>query len=134
MLIVDDEEVIVSMLKTVFQAHGYEVETAHSATAAVRRLAAQPQFDLIITDMRMENDTAGYDVVKAAAAQSSHPLIIILTAFPLLAQQWRAAGAHSVLTKPTRTSELLRLVDTLLQQRRQQERVTRTSRRESGSH
>lgn len=127
LLIADDEEVIASVLKTVFQAQGYEVATASSAAAATALLAREPGFDAVVTDMRMETESAGYEVVRAAAAHPAKPVIIILTAFPLLAQHWRQAGAHAVLTKPAQMSELLAVVAKLLQRRSGRRVLTRSS-------
>jgi CheY-like chemotaxis protein len=117
LLIVDDEEVILSLLKTVLQSQGYSVTTAASGAEAKAMLAADEGFDLVITDMRMETETAGYEVVEVAVSRPTRPAIIIVTAFPLLAQQWRQAGADAVLTKPTRMPELLGLIASLLEKR-----------------
>ena len=73
LLIVDDEEVILSLLKTVLQSQGYSVTTAGSGAEAKAVLAADEGLDLVITDMRMETETAGYEVVEAAVAPASRP-------------------------------------------------------------
>lgn len=116
-LVVDDEPAVISMLKTVLETYGYTVSTAANAAEATTILS-NAAFDLVITDMRMETDIAGYDVVRAAAARPEQPVIVILTAFPLLAQQWREAGAHAALAKPARMAELLETVGELLARRR----------------
>lgn len=113
-LVVDDEPPVSSMLKVVLEAHGYDVQTAASAAEAVRALAAN-SFGLVLTDMKMESDGAGYDVVRAARALPNPPPVVILTAYPLLAQDWRAAGAEATLSKPAQMSLLLELVNELLQ-------------------
>jgi CheY-like chemotaxis protein len=116
-LIVDDDDGVRSMLKLAFEAHGYEVESAASAAQA-KPLLASHSYDAVLTDMRMENDTAGYDVVRAASALSHRPATVILTAYPLLAQQWREAGADAVLQKPAQMSHMLDLVDSLVARRK----------------
>lgn len=115
-LIVDDDDGVRSMLKLAFETHGYDVTTAASAAAAKKQLASRT-FDAVLTDMRMETDTAGFDVVRAAAALPIRPPTIILTAYPLLAQQWREMGAAAVLQKPVRMGSLLDAVGQLLAQR-----------------
>ncbi len=117
-LLVDDELSVRSMLKLVFETHGYPVTPAASAAEALRLLSEQPSFDLILTDMRMESDTSGYEVVAAAKALSHPPAVIILTAYPLLAKDWRAAGADAVVSKPSQTAALLELVEELIKNRR----------------
>jgi CheY-like chemotaxis protein len=123
-LVVDDEQALVSMLKTVFQADGYTVVTAASATEAIGLLSTD-KFQAVITDMKMESDTAGYEVVSAARSLPYPPAILILTGYPLLAQDWRATGADAVITKPCNLTQLLDTVAELLRKRRR--RATRLS-------
>ncbi len=117
-LIVDDEEAVASMLKVVFETDGYDVLTAGSAAEAMR-LVADQDFDVVLTDMKMETETAGYQVVHAARARSDGAIIVILTAFPLLAKDWRSAGADAALSKPANMVMLLTTVSELLQKGRQ---------------
>jgi CheY-like chemotaxis protein len=116
-LVVDDEEPVSSMLKVVLEASGYTVVTASSAVDGVRLLAAEP-FEVVLTDMKMETDNAGYEVVRAARAMPDPPGVVIITAYPLLARDWRAAGADAAMSKPTQMSLLLEVVDELVQKRR----------------
>src|SRR5664279_240603 len=71
-------------------------------------------FEMIITDMRMETETAGYDVIRAARLQSYDPATAILTAYPSLGNEWQNKGAQSLLVKPVNTQELLRQIEALL--------------------
>ena len=116
MLIVDDEPAVSSMLKVVFESEGYTVTTAASGAEACRLLAVQT-FDVVLTDMRMESDTAGFDVVRAARKRSDGSVIVILTAYPMLAQDWRTAGADAAFTKPSYMAALLKAIRELLDQR-----------------
>jgi CheY-like chemotaxis protein len=115
-LVVDDEEPVSSMLKVILIARGYEVTAAASARQAVSLLNGT-SFDLVLTDMKMETETAGYDVVRAASSLPHAPAILILTAYPLLAGEWRAAGADAILPKPSQISTLLDAITDLLQRR-----------------
>ena len=117
-LIVDYEEAVASMLKVVFETDGYTVVSASSAAEAEELLAAN-SFDAVITDMKMETDTAGYYVVRAARAHPQRPAIMILSAFPLLVQDWRSAGADAVASKPTNMTQLLNTLAELVRKRRQ---------------
>jgi CheY-like chemotaxis protein len=116
-LVVDDEEPVASMLKVVLESNGYTVVTASSAAAAVRVLSAEA-FEVVLTDMKMESDSAGYEVVRAARALPEPPGVVILTAYPLLANDWRAAGADAAMSKPSQMGLLLEVVDDLVQKRR----------------
>jgi CheY-like chemotaxis protein len=105
-LVVDDEPAVVSTLKLVLESKGHSVETAASAADA-RRLLAARAFDLVLTDMRMENDCSGYEVASAAGAQPSRPAVVVLTAFPLMGSHWKQAGVDALLSKPVSIPHLL---------------------------
>ncbi len=112
-LLVDDEPAVASSLKLVLETRGYTVVTAAS-TAEAKAALRFDTFDLIVTDMKMETGSSGYEVVRMAHSHPYQPMIMILTAVPLLAQQWRKAGAHAMLGKPVAAEELLRVIARLL--------------------
>jgi DNA-binding response OmpR family regulator len=89
------------------------VDTAASAKEAVEKLNHSP-FHLVITDMKMESDSAGYDVVRVAKQQEYDPATAILTAFPTLGSDWETRGAEKLLVKPVGTEELLRQIEVIL--------------------
>jgi DNA-binding response OmpR family regulator len=64
--------------------------------------------------MRMETETAGYDVIRAARQLPYNPATAILTAYPSLGNEWRSHGAHSLLVKPVNTQELLHQIEAIL--------------------
>ena len=92
-LIVDNETAILGLLKSVLELALFEIETARSAAEAKSLLAEKP-FDIVMTDMRMETPTAGYDVIRAARQLKPRPAIAILTAFPISPAEWRPSGAR----------------------------------------
>src|SRR4051812_21359612 len=112
-LLVDDELAILLTLKAILEMNGFDVETAASAREAKQKLSKN-EYHMVITDMRMETDTAGYDVVKAARSQSYDPAVALLTAYPLLGSDWQDKGANSMLVKPMNTNDLLRQIEALL--------------------
>ncbi len=112
-LLADDELAILLTLKAILEMNGFEVETAASAKEAEQKLSAG-QFDMVITDMRMETETAGYEVIRAARRQSYDPATAILTAYPSLGTDWKNHGAQSLLVKPVNTHDLLRQIEALL--------------------
>jgi DNA-binding response OmpR family regulator len=112
-LLVDDELAILLTLRAILEMNGFEVETAASAKEAQHKLKSGV-FEMVITDMRMENETSGYDVIRAAREQAYDPATALLTAYPTLGSEWRDNGAHSLLVKPVNTAELLRQLEALL--------------------
>jgi len=114
-LLVDDELTILLTLKAVLEINGFEVETAVSAREAQQKLKKNT-YHMVITDMRMETETAGYDVIRTAKKQSYNPATAILTAYPTLGSDWKSEGAQSLLVKPVGTEDLLRQIEALLVQ------------------
>jgi CheY-like chemotaxis protein len=112
-LLVDDELAILLTLKAILEMNGFEVETAASAHEALQKMG-KGAYQMVITDMRMETETAGYDVIRAARQQEYDPATAILTAYPLLGSDWKNRGASSLLVKPINTQDLLRQIEALL--------------------
>jgi DNA-binding NtrC family response regulator len=128
-LLVDDELAILLTLKAILEINGFEVETAASAKEAKGKLP-HGVYHMVITDMRMESETAGYEVIREAKRQDYDPAVAILTAFPLLGSDWKEEGADSMLVKPMNTNDLLRQIEALLvshEDRRQERQANSTT-------
>ena len=112
-LLVDDELAILLTLKAILEINGFEVETATSAKEGIGKVKAGA-FDMVITDMKMENERSGYEVVRAAKKAEYRPATAILTAYPMLGTDWRQEGAQTMLVKPMNTEDLLRQIEAML--------------------
>jgi DNA-binding response OmpR family regulator len=112
-LLVDDELAILLTLKAILEMNGFEVETASSARQGIEMLQKNA-YSMVIADMRMESETAGFDVIRAARRQAYNPATAILTAYPSLGGEWKSEGAQSLLVKPMNTDDLLRQIEALL--------------------
>jgi DNA-binding response OmpR family regulator len=127
-LLVDDELAILLTLRAILEMNGFEVETASSGQEAIGKLNngnATP-FHMVITDMKMEHEHAGYDVIQTVKGLESRPAVAILTAFPALGSAWKTEGADSMLVKPMNTEDLLRQIEVLLiQHEDEKQRVQR---------
>jgi DNA-binding response OmpR family regulator len=99
-LFVDDDAAILQLFRTVLELEGYEVETAPSAAHA-QQMLAEHSYDMVITDMRMETPVSGFQVVHAAARMNPRPVIAIMTAYPMLPNDWKDSGADALFTKGT---------------------------------
>lgn len=117
-LLVDDEEAILTMLARVLEMNGFSVLTANSAQRGAAMLAQGESFDIVVTDLKMESPLAGFDVVKAANQAVPRPVIVILSAFPVPASDWKNAGADALCVKGVNTFALPAQLKTLLQQRK----------------
>jgi len=112
-LLVDDEVAVLLTLKAVLEISGFEVDTAASAREGVSKLHTR-EYQMLITDMRMENDAAGVEVIKAARVASYHPAVALLTAFPVAEEDWQEMGADRLLVKPMHTRILLKQIEDLI--------------------
>jgi DNA-binding response OmpR family regulator len=112
-LLVDDDVAVLLTLKAVLEISGFDVDTAASGREGKHKLRTH-EYHMIITDMRMESDAAGSEVVAAARTASYHPAVAMLTAFPLADEDWQSMGADKMLVKPMQTRILLDQIEKLL--------------------
>lgn len=112
-LLVDDEVAVLLTLKAVLEISGFEVDTAASAREGKHKLHTQV-YEMVISDMRMESDAAGAEVVQAARQAAYKPAIALLTAFPVAEEDWQEMGADKMLVKPMHTRILLDQIERLL--------------------
>jgi DNA-binding response OmpR family regulator len=123
-LLVDDELAILLTLRTILEMNGFEVDTASSGKEAVTKLRNGGRYHMVITDLKMESESSGYEVIRSAKRSASNPAVAILTAFPSLGTSWKTEGADSMLVKPMNTEDLLRQIEVLLIQHEDQKQKT----------
>lgn len=111
-LLVDDEVAVLLTMKAILEISGFEVDTAASAREGKLKLRSH-QYEMIITDMRMESDASGQEVIEAARKSEYHPAVALLTAFPVDEADWQEMGAHHMLLKPVHVSILLEQIEQL---------------------
>ncbi|NYF78385.1 response regulator [Granulicella arctica] len=112
-LLVDDEVAVLLTLKAVLEISGFEVDTAASAKEAKSKLKKR-EYAMVITDLRMESDAAGREVIQVARSAAYHPAVALLTAFPIAEEDWQEMGADNMLVKPMHTKILLEQIAALL--------------------
>ena len=106
-LVVDDEENIRLVLKTLLRRHGYDVEVADSGEAA---LALVDSFgpDVILTDVRMPK-MGGLDLLATLKAKQNPATVIVMSAYGSvdLALEAMKAGAYDYVGKPFKPDEIV---------------------------
>lgn len=112
-LLVDDEVAVLLTLKAVLEISGFDVDTAASAKEGKSKLHTHV-YAMVITDMRMESEAAGLEVMEAARQAPYHPAVALLTAFPAADEDWLEMGADKILMKPMHTRVLLEQLEKLL--------------------
>ena len=124
-LLIDDEEAILRLLTQVLEMDEFVVTTASSAQEAIAILARH-EFDLVVTDLRMETPLAGFDVVRAVTRLTPQPVTVILTAFPVPTDQWQQSGADALFVKGTDALALPLRLKAVLQQKSAATTIPRT--------
>jgi DNA-binding response OmpR family regulator len=112
-LLVDDEVAVLLTMKAILEISGFEVDTAASGREGKSKLHTR-EYHMVITDMRMENDEAGVEVIQAARSANYHPAVALLTAFPVAEEDWQEMGADKMLVKPMHVRILLEQIENLL--------------------
>jgi len=118
-LVVDDTEPNLRLLRALLTGAGYEVVTASCGVEGVAA-AARENPDLILLDIMMP-DITGFEVCQRlrAAPDTRQTPIVFLTALHEMEDHMRAVdvGGDDVLTKPINKLELLLRVKSLLRVR-----------------
>jgi two-component system, NtrC family, response regulator AtoC len=106
-LVVDDEENLRLVLRTLLKRHGYEVETSANGEEA---LAAVDTFgpDVILTDVRMPK-LGGLDLLAMLKAKGNEATVIVMSAYGNVDQALEAikAGAYDYVQKPFKPDEVI---------------------------
>jgi DNA-binding NtrC family response regulator len=115
-LVVDDDAAALSSLGEAMALEGYEVRLAASGGEALR-MDEQMEFDVVITDLRMQ-DIDGLRVVRTI--KNSHPetVLIVMTGFASMETVVDAisAGAYDYISKPFRLDQMRLKVQQSVQQ------------------
>ena len=106
-LVVDDEENIRLVLRTLLKKHGYEVQVADSGESALTSLDAFDP-DVILTDVRMPR-MGGLDLLSALKARQHPATVIVMSAYGNvdLALEAMKAGAYDYVGKPFKPDEIV---------------------------
>ncbi len=106
-LIIDDEENMLHMLKTLLSKEGYEVVTATNGTEGLERIETD-SFDTILCDIRMP-EMDGLSFLKAAKEKNLDSTIIMMSAYGTidLAVEAMKHGAYDYVSKPFKPDEII---------------------------
>jgi two-component system response regulator AtoC len=106
-LVVDDEENIRLVLRTLLKKHGYEVEVAEEGEGALTALDSFDP-DVILTDVRMPK-MGGMGLLAALRAKQHPATVIVMSAYGNvdLAIEAMKAGAYDYVSKPFKPDEIV---------------------------
>ncbi len=106
LLVVDDDDLIRSLLTNALTEQGYGVATTGSPQEALDMLQRE-SFDMVFADLCMPGVT-GMDLLSRIRASKPELPVVLITGFgdAALARQAMSAGASDFITKPFRAQDL----------------------------
>ena len=109
-LIVDDDETILAVLKEILELDGYTVETAATGKEAVEK-SENIFFNLSMLDIKLP-DMEGTELIIKLHKENPQMIKIIITGFPSFDNAVKSLnlGADAYIMKPVNSKELLELV------------------------
>jgi DNA-binding NtrC family response regulator len=116
-LIIDDERPILMTLEALLSRHGYQTETATTATLGLRAMKTNPAA-VVLLDLQLP-DADGLETLERLKKDFGDSQVIILTAHDSLnnAIESIKRGAFHFISKPYAPEELLSLVEQALEKR-----------------
>jgi len=115
LLVIDDEVLAVRSLSHVFRKEGYEVTACQSGPAGLKALE-QREFDVVLTDLRMEK-VDGMAILKRSRELHPDSEVILITGHATLNSAVDAMkdGAFHYVAKPYRLDEVRELVKSAME-------------------
>jgi two-component system response regulator PilR (NtrC family) len=115
-LVVDDEQIILDLLKRVLNREGYQVSTVRHADQAVTEVCRRA-YDLAITDVDLRH-TDGRELMERIGRASPETAIVLMTGHrEEEVVRFAMANAQGLLQKPFALDQLLTTVRTALESR-----------------
>jgi DNA-binding NtrC family response regulator len=113
-LVVDDDRDSCELLREIFSVQGWSVETALSPVQALRA-AEKQKIDLVVSDVNLESDQSGLDLLRDLRSQCP---VILITGFGTLDSAVEAAreGAWDFISKPFKVDEVVNIARRALEQ------------------
>jgi DNA-binding NtrC family response regulator len=113
-LVVDDDQDSCDLLREIFCAEGWQVDTALTPSQAFS-LAEKEKIDLVVSDVNLEANQSGLDLLKDLRAQCP---VILVTGFGTLDSAVEAAreGAWDFISKPFKVQEVVAIARRALEQ------------------
>ncbi|MCX7703364.1 MAG: response regulator [Planctomycetota bacterium] len=110
-LVVDDEEDLRFLVRTMLKKNGYEVEEAEDGEEALKKLSTQ-KFDLMVLDIMMPK-LDGWGVLKELQKRKMNISVVVLTAKSDDSSAWESykQGATLYIPKPFDNKMLLNAVN-----------------------
>ncbi len=112
LLLVDDNESVLTMISRMLRSLGYEVEASQSAQEALEALNALARVDLLVTDVMLGAGCNGPALAREAQRRRTDLPVLFVSGFPQqeLEESGFVGSEVSFLAKPFRKADLARAV------------------------
>jgi DNA-binding NarL/FixJ family response regulator len=111
LLLVDDDDSVLSGLSVILEAHEFDVTTASNVTEALKHIAAE-SFDVLLTDLHMPG--AGDGLIVAGAMRHANPqaVTLVISAMPDMAKASAAVlrQVDEIILKPVRAGPIIEVI------------------------
>jgi CheY-like chemotaxis protein len=116
LLIVEDEELLMELLRSLLESEGYTVLTAQDGETAVALYKQhQDRIALVLTDLGLPK-LSGWETFRTILGMNPQVKVIVATGYlePLAREEMAHAGADDFVQKPYSASEIVRKVREVL--------------------
>lgn len=119
-LAIDNNEVLLELMKDMYRQHGMECDTCHSAAELTDRMRMK-DYDLLITDLKMP-EMNGYEVLELLRSSEignsqTIPVIAATAAGYVTEKELKEKGFAALLPKPYSIGELLAVTENCVMQK-----------------
>ena len=114
-LLVEDELLVLELLREALEEAGYAVQATHSAAEALREIEANgSKLSALVTDIRLREATNGWDLAARVREVNATVAVVYMTGDS--AHEWNSRGVplSTVIMKPMAPSQVIVAIASLL--------------------
>lgn len=111
-LIVDDDETILHLLKRFFTREGFQVFVAKDGLEAIEKLKVKKP-DIVLTDLKMPS-LPGIELIRFIRKNLINTAIVVMTAYP---EDWSRREAEACFAKPFDVEEMFSAIQRIIRTR-----------------
>ena len=119
-LVIDDDRASCNLLRELFMTQGWNAEIAQTPERALE-LAARDKFDLLVSDINLEAEMSGLDLLREMRDRCP---VVLITGFGALDTTVTASreGAWDIISKPFKVQEIIAVARRALERSEEPER------------
>ena len=112
-LIVDDDETILHILKGFFIRKGFQVSVAKDGWVAMEKLRVENPA-IVLTDLKMPS-CSGIDLIQFIRQNTKETPVVVMTGYPYLyPEKWNRDNVRAYFVKPFDTDEMFSSIQRIL--------------------